>query len=137
MSSLKFSPHPWEAADMAKKMSLPSSGPETCFSYYHLVSHWSMSHVNAFHLTVAHIGLVTYLCQGWHTNYGEFLFYLPQQSCAFEVETPYVLVFMALAISFLSPITWIHVHVRNMISFPFGTCLLFCSCLEVNIFPLQ
>ena len=73
-----------------------------CFFCYHLVSHWSMPHVNAFHITVAHIDVVTYLCQNWYMNYGECLAPL-QQSLAFEVQTPHLLIFMALAICFLSP----------------------------------
>ena len=72
------------------------------FFCYHLVSHWSMPHVNAFHNTMAHIGLVTYLCQNWYMNYGEFLAPL-QQSLAFEVQIPHLLIFMALAVCFLSP----------------------------------
>ena len=55
-------------------------------------------------------------------NYGEFLVPL-LQSLAFEVQTPYVLIFMALAICFIFPTIWIHVNAGHMISLSFGTCL--------------
>lgn len=55
-------------------------------------------------------------------NYGEFLFCHTK----FHIGSANSLctMFMALVMSFLFSTMWIHVNARNVVSLPFGTCLL-------------
>lgn len=70
------------------------------------------------------------LMSGWYINSGEFLvsqsattkFCISIFFLVFEVQT-YMLIFMALAIYFLSFTMWVHVNAENVINFPFGNCI--------------